>query len=181
MRPYLSVPLLSTLLSILLSTLLLAACASSTAGGPEAPSETAASASDRDARVRAVAGRAYEAFAQGWASGDFAAYLAMLAPEMEFSFPAGAHRGHVTGAEGHRRMVAKVRDHSDAGQRLTLEPPIALMIDGDWASVLFESHGTFGDYQYRAHNLIAFRVEEGRITGFREFLGDVDPAFVCGQ
>lgn len=165
-------------------TLCFTACMSS-GSSPAEPALTdatpAATTPDDDAAVvRAAAERAYSAFAHGWATGDFSSYTAMLAPSLKFSFPLGAHRGHVHGAEGHRRMVAKVREHSEAGQRLTLEPPLAIMVEGPWATVLFESHGTFGDHEYRAQNAIMFGISGDRIIGFREFLGDVDPGFVCG-
>ena len=44
-----------------------------------------------------MARKAFDLCAQGWATGDFAPYLAMLADEMMFWFPMGAHRGQFSG------------------------------------------------------------------------------------
>jgi hypothetical protein len=131
-------------------------------------------------RVRQTAQKAYDAFAQGWATGDFEPYIAMLAPSFEFSYPTGEDRGRRTGAEGYQRMVSKVRGHSTRGERLTLMQPLRVTVGGNTAVFEFESRGQFGSYEYRGYNIIGLDVTGDRISAFREFFGDVDPAFLCG-
>ena len=69
---------------------------------------------------------------------------------------------------------------SQAQNRESISKTIAILVDGPLATVLFESQGKFGTYEYRAQNAIVFGIFGDRITAFREFLGDVDPGFVCG-
>jgi ketosteroid isomerase-like protein len=130
-------------------------------------------------QVPRTAQAAYDAFARGWATGDFEPYLAMLTEDFEFSYPLGEHRGRFTGAEGRAHMVDKVRGHSSRGERLTLHPPTRVAVTDNTVFFEFDSEGRFGDYVYRGHNVIAFDVKGERISAFREFLGDLDPAFVC--
>ncbi|HYO70420.1 MAG TPA: nuclear transport factor 2 family protein [Archangium sp.] len=129
--------------------------------------------------VRLTAQAAYDSFAKGWATGDFEPYLAMLTEDFEFSYPLGEHRGRFTGAEGRAHMVDKVRAHSSRGERLTLLSPTRVAVTGHTVFFEFDSEGRFGDYEYRGHNVIAFDVTGERISAFREFLGDLDTAFVC--
>ncbi|HEX5749974.1 MAG TPA: nuclear transport factor 2 family protein [Archangium sp.] len=149
-------------------TLAMSGCMASTQEVPESE------------QARQTAQRAYEAFAQGWATGDFEPYLAMLTQDFEFSFPTGEDRGRYTGAEGYQRMVNKVRGHSTRGERLTLLQPLRVMSDGKTIVFEFESRGQFGDHAYRGHNIIGFDVTGDRISAFREFFGDVEPALLCG-
>lgn len=130
-------------------------------------------------RVQQTARKAYDAFAQGWATGDFEPYLALLTDEFEFSYPFGADRGVYTGPEGHAHMVDKVRGHSSRGERLTLKPPTRIAVGGNTVFFEFDSEGQFGAYHYRGHNIIAFDVTGERISAFREFFGDIDPSFFC--
>lgn len=168
-------------LAALIAALLTYGCDSTTSElAPDASPQTASDDSQaEESQVRETALRAYNAWAQGFVDGDFSGYLAMLSPSFEFSYPLGEHGGLYTGSEGYQHMVDKANEHAEQGTRLTMEPPSGVFVDGDRVAFLFESHGTFGEYEYRAHNMIVFGVSEGRITAFREFFGDVDTGFVC--
>lgn len=162
--------------------LLASACASTTpAPASGTSSQTAGDTRANDSQVRATALKGYQAWAHGFATGDFSGYISMLSPEFEFSFPMGPHAGLHTGSEGYQHMVAKANEHQTQGHRLTLEAPSGVFVDGDRVALLFESHGKFGDYQYRANNMIVLGVSGDRITAFREFLGDIDPGFLCAS
>jgi hypothetical protein len=120
-----------------------------------------------------VAVRAFESFAHGWATGDFQPYIEMLAGEMEFLFPDGDQAGHFHGRNGRERMIAKCRNHSDAGERLILHQPHH--ITAGHGTVLFEfvAESIPGHPPFKGAIAIAFDVDGGSITGFREYYGYV--------
>ena len=123
--------------------------------------------------VMTVARKVFDLFAQGWVTGDFGPYIALLADEMTFWFPTGSHRGKFIGAEGRRQMIAKCRDHNVAGDRLTLHPPQYVLTDGASVMFEFESEGLYGGKPYMGHNAIAFEVKDDKVIGFREYFGDL--------
>ena len=88
-----------------------------------------------------AARKAFDLFAQGWATGNFDAYISLLADEMTFWFPMGTHRGKFEGAEGRAQMIAKCQDHTAASDRLTLHPPQFVLTDGSSVMFEFESEG----------------------------------------
>ena len=121
----------------------------------------------------ATARKAFDLFAEGWATGDFDSYIAMLAEEMAFWFPMGVHRGKFSGAEGRQQMIAKCRDHETAGDRLTLSEPQYILSDGTSVMFEFEASGLYAGQSYQGHNAIAFAVKDGKVVGFREYFGDL--------
>jgi ketosteroid isomerase-like protein len=115
--------------------------------------------------------QAFRHFAHGWATGDFQPYIAMLAEGVEFSFPDGPQRGHYTGVEGRRRMIAKCRGDAESGARLTLHPPHHITSSGTTTLFEFIAEGRVADRYYRGEIAIVLEVGEGNITGFREYYG----------
>ena len=120
-----------------------------------------------------AARQAYDCFAAGWSSGNFEAYIALLADEMEFWFPMGTHRGKFSGADGRAQMIAKCRDHEAAGDRLTLHAPDYVSVGDGWVIFEFESDGNYAGQPYAGHNAIAFAMQGNQIVGFREYFGDL--------
>ncbi|MEM8808083.1 MAG: nuclear transport factor 2 family protein [Cyanobacteria bacterium P01_G01_bin.38] len=120
-----------------------------------------------------TARKAFDLFAQGWTTGDFEPYIALLADEMTFWFPTGVHRGKFSGVAGRQEMIAKCHDHTAAGDRLTLHPPQYALIDGHSVMFEFESEGLYEGKPYQGHNAIAFEVSAGKVIGFREYFGDL--------
>ncbi|MEL6555593.1 MAG: nuclear transport factor 2 family protein [Cyanobacteria bacterium J06621_11] len=121
----------------------------------------------------ATARKAFDLFAQGWATGNFDLYIALLAEEMTFWFPMGTHRGKFSGAEGRQEMIAKCRDHEAAGDRLTFSSPHYALSDESSVIFEFESEGLYAGEPYKGHNAIAFEVKDGKVVGFREYFGDL--------
>lgn len=121
-----------------------------------------------------IAYEAFEFFAQGWATGDFQPFLNMLTDEFTFWYPYGKHRGKFTGREGKVRMVAKCREHMEAGDRLTFTPPH--YITGNETTVVFEfeSQGMIGGEPFQGQIAIALDVSGDKISSFREYFGDID-------
>ncbi|MEL6385679.1 MAG: nuclear transport factor 2 family protein [Cyanobacteria bacterium J06626_18] len=117
--------------------------------------------------------KAYNLFAQGWTTGDFNPYIELLADEMIFWFPMGRHRGKYEGAEGRQQMIAKCRDHEAAGDRLNFSEPHYVLTDGNSVMFEFESEGLYGGKPYKGHNAIAFTIQGGKVSGFREYFGDL--------
>lgn len=120
-----------------------------------------------------AARHAYDLFAQGWASGNFDPYIALLADEMEFWFPTGAHRGKYSGAAGREQMIAKCRDHVAAGDRLTLHPPQYVQVGERSVMFEFDAEGNYAGKPYKGHNAIAFEMQGDQVFGFREYFGDL--------
>lgn len=120
-----------------------------------------------------TARKAFDLFAQGWTTGDFDPYIALLADEMMFWFPMGVHRGKFSGVEGRQQMIAKCRDHEKAGDRLTFSEPQYSLVNESSVMFEFESEGLYAGDPYKGHNAIAFETKDGKITGFREYFGDL--------
>jgi hypothetical protein len=87
--------------------------------------------------------QAFELFAQGWSSGDFEPYIAMLADEMTFWFPMGKHRGKFSGEAGRAQMIAKCKDHTVGGDRLALHEPDYVSVGERWVMFEFEAEGNY--------------------------------------
>lgn len=121
----------------------------------------------------AIARKAFDLFAQGWATGDFEPYIALLADEMTFWFPMGKHRGKFSGRVGREKMIAKCKDHTEAGDRLTLSEPQYTLVDDASVMFEFEADGLYADQPYKGHNAIAFEIKDSKVVGFREYFGDL--------
>lgn len=120
-----------------------------------------------------TARKAFDLFAQGWTTGDFSLYIELLADDMMFWFPMGAHRGKFSGAEGRSQMIAKCQDHEVAGDRLTFSEPQYILSGESSIMFEFEAEGLYAGNPYKGHNAIAFEVKDGKVTGFREYFGDL--------
>lgn len=125
-----------------------------------------------------TARKAFDLFAKGWATGNFEDYLALLADEMIFWFPAGVHRGKFSGVAGRKEMMAKCHDDAASGNRLTFSSPQYVLTDESSVMFEFESSGTMSGKHYQGHNAIALKVKDGKVTGYREYFGDVSAAEV---
>lgn len=126
-----------------------------------------------ESSIEKTARNAFDLFAQGWATGDFEPYIAMLAAEMTFWFPMGTHRGQFSGVAGRQEMIAKCRDHTAAGDRLTLHSPTFILTDGTSVMFEFEADGLYAGNPYKGHNAIAFEIAGDKVIGFREYFGDL--------
>lgn len=116
---------------------------------------------------------AFDLFAQGWKTGDFDPYIELLAEEMMFWFPTGVHRGQFIGVEGRQQMIAKCRDHEQAGDRLTFSLPQYVLSDGSSVLFEFEAEGLYAGQPYKGYNVIAFEIAGDKVIGFREYFGDL--------
>ena len=120
-----------------------------------------------------LAHQAFDYFSQGWATGNFQPYIEMLSDEFTFWFPYGKHRGKFSGRAGKEQMVAKCRDHVEAGDRLTFSLPHHVTSNDTTMVFEFESQGTIDHQPYSGRNAISLTVTANRLSAFREYIGDI--------
>ncbi|OUL35773.1 nuclear transport factor 2 family protein [Nostoc sp. 106C] len=121
-----------------------------------------------------IAHQAFEAFTQGWTTGDFQPFLELLTDEFTFWYPYGKYRGKFTGQAGKAQMIAKCHEHSEAGDRLTFSSPHHITSSNTTVMFEFECEGVIDKQPYEGRIAIALEVSNGKISGFREYFGDVD-------
>jgi hypothetical protein len=122
----------------------------------------------------AIAQQAFEAFEQGWATGNFQPFLNSLTDEFIFWYPYGEYRGKFSGYEGKAMIVAKCRGHSESGDRLIFSKPHHITSSSTTVMFEFECEGVLGGEPYEGRLAIALDVSGNKISGFREYFGDVD-------
>jgi ketosteroid isomerase-like protein len=121
-----------------------------------------------------IAQHAFAAFAHGWATGDFQPFLEMLTDEFTFWYPYGNYRGKFTGRTGKAQMISKCRDHRESGDRLTFSSPHHITSSETTVMFEFECEGVVDREPYQGRIAIALDVSHEKISGFREYFGDVD-------
>jgi hypothetical protein len=136
-----------------------------TAGSPEATSG------------HALARKAFDAWATGERTGDYSAFLALLGPSFQlFSHPLfpRVYRG----PEALETMRGLIAQRQATPNNLTFSNVEVSANDGT-VVFQFDSKGTVqgGAFPYAGWNIIVFTVDGGRLTGFREYLGFVNPAW----
>lgn len=121
-----------------------------------------------------IAQQAFTAFAEGWMTSNFQTFLEMLTDEFTFWYPYGKYRGKFIGREGKAQMIAKCRDHSEAVDQLTFSSPHHITSSDTTVMFEFECEGIIGGESYHRRLAIALDVSNDKISGFREYFGDVD-------
>jgi ketosteroid isomerase-like protein len=114
------------------------------------------------------------AFMQGWGNGDFQPFLELLTDEFTFWYPYGKHRGKFSGYEGKAQMVAKCHDHSALGDRLKFNSPHHVSSGNANVMFEFECEGVISNKPYHGRIAISLDVSGDKISGFREYFGDID-------
>lgn len=151
---------LSGLLSAVLLSLPLALAAA-----PAPPPETPA----------ALAKRIFSAWQRGEQTGDYAAFKAFLGPEFQqFSHPL---IGALSGPAGLAKLRELVAGREKEPNQLTFSR-VEVTSSATLFTFHFDSAGTVaGGMAYTGFNVISLRIEQGRLTGFREYFGYVNPAW----
>ncbi len=124
--------------------------------------------------IDTIARQAFTAFSQGWISGDFQPFLELLTDDFVFWYPYGKYRGKFSGTEGKAQIIAKCHEHRMAGDRLSFCSPHHIMSSETTVMFEFECEGIIDREPYRGRIALALDISNDRISGFREYFGDVD-------
>lgn len=125
---------------------------------------------------RDIALAAWRANAAGHAGGSFDPWLDSLAEDVRITMPIGPFRGETIGKAGAGRIYAMI---ASAEPRLVYEEPLRVTDRGDTVVIEFDDHGTIAGMPYRNRIAASFDVRDGKISAYREYFGDIDPATVA--
>jgi hypothetical protein len=120
-----------------------------------------------------VALLAFQAWAKGEQTGFYDDYKALLSDSFRlFSHPL---LGRFTDSEALTRMRALIAERQKTPNQLTFSN-MSRASSENTVLFQFDSAGTVsGGFSYQGYNIIGFVVEDGQITGFREYFGHIDP------
>ncbi|SFQ81205.1 hypothetical protein [Hymenobacter arizonensis] len=123
----------------------------------------------------ALAQRIFSAWQCGEQTGDYAAFKAFLGPKFQqFSHPL---TGVVTGLPGLAKLRELVAGREKEPNQLTFSR-VEVTSSATLFTFHFDSAGTVaGGMAYAGFNVISLRIEQGQLTGFREYFGYVNPAW----
>jgi len=123
-----------------------------------------------------IAERAFAAWEKGENSGDYADFKKLLAPDFEiFSHPLQPSRGIFKGAAALAKMNELIASRKKSPNNLKFSN-IIVTNNRNTFVFLFDSAGPVaGGFPYRGWNAVALTVKNNRISGFREYFGDVEP------
>lgn len=122
-----------------------------------------------------VAEAAFQAFAQGLASGEWSPFLDQLSDDFTFWFPAGSFKGLNHGRDRAKAFFELASSLFPDGLALTV-----IQVTSNSKTVIFEvrSSGMMAGHPYENQAAIAFDVRDEKISAYREYLGVV---FQLGQ
>jgi ketosteroid isomerase-like protein len=131
-----------------------------------------------DPDLRAVGVQAFQGWQKGEQTGDYADFIALLSEPTAFErfshpfSPRGIHEG----VDGHMALSGLIAERTGTPNHLTFTDVALLEGDNGQIGFLFDSGGTVaGGDTYRGYNCIVLTMRQGRIVGFREYLGDIEP------
>jgi hypothetical protein len=125
--------------------------------------------------MKALAQTAISAWEKGESSGDYSDFKSLLATDFNlFSHPL---MGRFSGREAKAKMDAIIAEREKLPNALTFSE-VMITTGDNYALIAFNSEGTVmdGKYPYQGYNVIGFKLTGGKISGFREYFGFVDPA-----
>lgn len=125
-----------------------------------------------------LAQAAYQAWQAGERTGNYTEFKALLSDNFNlFSHPS-AVRGVYKEKKALEKMMELIKSREQVPNQLTFSNPL-FMMGNDKVAVQFDSEGTVmnGQFPYKGYNIIVFYFEQNKISGFREYYGDVEPAW----
>ena len=130
------------------------------------------------------ANTAFEAWAVGEHGGDYTAFKSLLSPNFRlYSHPMSPERGVHTDGRALEAMLTLIKGREQTPNYLHFTNVIRTQgkttASGETTHVfLFDSVGKVaGGFPYQGYNAITLIVQARRIVGFREYFGDVEPAW----
>ncbi len=124
-----------------------------------------------------TAKQAFAAWEKGENSGDYSDFKTLLSPNFAFySHPLQPSRGVYTGKEALSQMNELIKAREKAPNNLKFSNVVVTSGGGTFV-FQFDSEGKVGAYDYKGWNAISLTIENDKITGFREYFGDIEPAW----
>jgi ketosteroid isomerase-like protein len=116
-----------------------------------------------------VAQKAFQHFTHGLASGDWNAFLDMLAEDFTFWFPMGKYHGLNVGKQRAQEFFQYVSEAFTPGLTLTSLDSVT----SNETTVVFEfrDEGLLMGEPYKNRVVVAFDVRGDKICGYREYFG----------
>jgi ketosteroid isomerase-like protein len=125
-----------------------------------------------------AAQKAFAAWEKGEKTGNYADFQALISPEFEvFSHPVQPARGVFTGTQARDMMLKLTAERRQNPNQLAFSN---IRVHQSKNSFLFEfdSEGEVSGYPYKGWNAIRITIgTDNKVTSFREYLGDIDPAW----
>jgi hypothetical protein len=121
---------------------------------------------------------AFTAWGKGEATGNYDDFKALLSDEFHiFSHPLGISRGFYQGEAAKEKFQALIASREGAPNMLHFSN-IVMTQNESTAVFMFDSRGEVaGGFPYQGWNAIALVIEHEKVVGFREYFGDVEPAW----
>jgi hypothetical protein len=125
-----------------------------------------------------AAQRALLAWEKGESTGNYADFKATLSPDFNlFSHPVQPARGVFTGSKAREMMMQLMDQRTQTPNQLKFAN---LRQHQSQNSFMFEfdSEGKVSGYPYKGWNVIHISIgPDNKVVSFREYLGDIDPAW----
>jgi ketosteroid isomerase-like protein len=123
--------------------------------------------------TRATAGRAFDRFKEGLATGRWQGFLDMLADDFSFHFPTGKWRGEWRGKAKAAEFLAYVSTVFPGGLEVTLD---RVQCSDTTCVFEFRDSGTMvipgqPPQPYKNRVAVSLDVRDGQIVGYREYFG----------
>jgi uncharacterized protein with beta-barrel porin domain len=125
-----------------------------------------------------AAEKAFRAWEKGESTGNYAEFRASLSADFAlFSHPVQPARGVFTGVQAREKLNQLMDQRTQTPNQLKFAN-VRQHQSGNSFVFEFDSEGKVSGFPYKGWNAIALMIgADGRVTGFREYLGDIDPAW----
>ena len=122
--------------------------------------------------------KAYAAWQVGELTGNYSDFKKLLSNDFNFFSHPSAVRGVFKGEEAKTKITELMANREKLKNALTFSNPV-FMTTSNQVAVQFNSKGTVmnGQFPYQGYNIIVFGFNDNKIVSFREYFGDVDPAW----
>jgi ketosteroid isomerase-like protein len=139
------------------------------------PSSFISSAHAQTAPVsnKVILDQAADHFYAGWANGNWEPFIATLSDDFIFQFPAGPYAGRHIGGGAKDKLVAFVREHGKAGNRVPDVQMTLRVNNGEWIITNDRGRGVIDGKPYDQLHAIFMRAKDGKIVEFREYFGNL--------
>lgn len=121
-----------------------------------------------------TARQAFDYLAQGWATGNFQPFIEMLTEDVVFWLPIGKQRDTDFTYEDKQQLITRLKTRTVTGDRLLFSPPDRITSNATTVTLEFATQGTIRQQPFQGRNIISFDITGEKISGIREYFGDID-------